>query len=297
MALSNVYTIAGMMSGASAWRDIRTQTLNPQLTTFLLGASGTGYNTFVAVSQITPIIDFTSGDIKRILAALTNQIALAISSDFYIWFQKLAEGGVRASGANHYKGTIVSGMVIPVSLRLSDGQPAELSAQVILTSADGSTSPLTLASGESLVSGAAAAEGWTLGPVSLNGTTLEGVEEVTINFGITPVTLGASGMVYKTFAGVMSINPTISITAAGIDEFLSWGLDGIAQGASDSTIQIQDLSAGGVRGSSPITCSIDEGLLFTDGLRGGDGQATRHGIVIQPTYDGTALPLAWSGLA
>jgi hypothetical protein len=60
---------------------------------------------------------------------------------------------------------------------------------------------------------------------------------------------------------------------------------------------VQDLAEGGVRGSSPITCSIDEGILYADNVSLSDGAHARHAILIKPTYDGTALPLAWSGLA
>jgi len=296
MALENVYTIAGMMSIASVWRDIKSQTINPNVTKFLLGGSGTGFNTFAAINQITPVIDFGSGDIKRILAAMTNQIALAIDGDFYIWFQKITEGGVRASGANHYKGTIAKGMVIPVSLRLSDGQPAELTCQIILTSADGVTTSMSLTATQTLVAAAGAAEGWTLGPVNINGTTLEGVKEVTINFGITPVVEGSSGMVFKTFCGVMTIAPSITIVADSIDNFLAWGFTGAAQGATDSTIEVQDLAEGGVRGSSPIICTIDDALWTTDNVTSADGQPCNHGIRADITYDGVALPLAWTGL-
>lgn len=298
MGLENVYTIAGMMTGATVFRDIRSQTINPQLQAMVLGGSGTGLNTFAAVGQLNPIIDFTSGDIKRILAAMTNQIALPIDNDFYIWLQKMAQGGIRAAGATHVKGTIAKGMVIPVSLRLVDGdvQSAALTCQILLVSTDGTTSPLALAGSQTLVVSGGAAEGWTLGEVSLNGTVLEGVEEVTIEFGITPSTLGASGMPYKTFCGVLMVDPTVRITAASLDEFISTGLSGTAQGATDSTIKIQDLLEGGLRGTSPITCSIDEGLIYPDNVNLADGQHGRQSIILKPTYDGTALPLAWSGL-
>ncbi len=297
MALSNVYTIAGMQTGSTVLRDVRSKTINPQLQQILLGGSGTGFNTFVSIGKINPVIDFATGDIKRMLAALTNQIALAISSDFFIWFQKLAAGSTRASGTNHVKGTIVSGMVIPQTLTLNDGAAAELSCQILLVSADGTTSPLTLTASQALVAAAGAGAGWTLGAVTLNGPALEGVKSVTINFGISPVTLGGSGMVYPTFAGAMSINPTIAITANSIDEFLSWGFTGAAQGATDSTILIQDMAAGGVRGASPITCSIDDGLITTTSVSISDGGAAEQALLIQPVYDGTNLPLAWSGLS
>jgi len=297
MALSNVYTIAGMQSGATVYKDLRSHRISPNLQRMLLGGSGGVYHTFAAVGKMMPIFDFTSGDIKVILADLTSQIAKVISSDFYIWFQKMAEGGLRTAGATHTKGTIVEGMLIPVTLSLADGASAALSCQVILTSADGTTTPLTLTGSQALVASAGAGAGWTLGAVTLNGSTLEGVESVTINFGISPMTLGGSGTPYPTFTAVSKMDPTITITAAGIDEFLSWGLSGQAQNATDSTIQIDDMTEGGLRGSSPITCSIDEGLMHTDSVDLGDGGPARHSLVLQPTYDGTALPLAWTGLA
>jgi len=296
MSLDNVYTIAGMQSGATVYKDIGSHQIAPNLQRMLLGGSGGVHSTFTAVGKIMPIMDFTSGDIKTILADLTNQIAKAISSDFHVWFQKMAEGGLRSAGLTHTKGTIVEGMLFPVSLSLADGQPAAMSCQIVLTSADGSASPLTLTGSQALVAAAGAAEGWTLGAVTLNGSTLEGVSSVTINFGINPLTLGASGLVYPTFTGVGKMAPTISITAEGIDEFLAWGLPGQAQDATDSTIQIDDLAEGGLRGSSPITCSIDAGMMHTENVGLDDGANAKHALILQPTHDGLALPLAWSGL-
>jgi hypothetical protein len=296
MSLSNVYTIAGVSAGGTVFKDIRDSTLSPNLQMALLGASGTGFKTFVAVQRIAPVLDFTSGDIKAILAKLTNQIALAIDGDFLLYFQKMAEGGVRSAGSTHTKGTVAKGILIPQSISLRDGADATITCQLIMTSADGSTTPLALAGSQALIAAAGAAAGWTLGPVTINGTALEGVEDVTINFGVSPQVLGASGMVYPTFAGVMSVDPSITITAASIDEFISWGLDGIVQSATDSTIEIQDMAEGGVRGSAPIICTIDEALFATGSVKAADGQHTRHAITIKPTFDGTALPLAWSGL-
>lgn len=297
MPLNNVYTIAGVSAGGTIFKDIQSSTLSPNLQTALLGASGTAYNTFVAIQRIAPTFEFTSGDIKTILAKLTSQIALAISGDFLVWFQKMAEGGVRSAGSTHTKGTVAKGILIPQSISLRDGAPATINCQVIMVSANGTTAPISFAGSQALVAAAGAAAGWTLGEVSINGTVLEGVEEVTINFGITPTVLGASGLVYPTFSGVQKVDPTITISAASIDEFISWGLTGAVQAATDSTISIQDMAEGGVRGSSPIVCTIDEGLFVTRSIPASDGQHTRHQIELKPTYDGTALPLAWSGLA
>jgi hypothetical protein len=297
MGLSNVYTIAGVSAGGTTFKDIQSSTLSPNLQQALLGGSGGAYKTFVAVQRIAPVFDFTSGDIKTILAKLTDQIALAIDGDFLVYFQKMAEGGVRSAGSTHTRGTVAKGILIPVALSLRDGAPATITCQVIMVSADGSTSPLTLTGSSALIAAAGAAAGWTLGEVAINGNVLEGVEEVTINFGISPAVLGASGMVYPTFAGVQQVDPSIAITAASVDEFISWGLDGVVQGATDSTISIQDMAEGGIRGSSPIVCTIDEGLFSTRSVPAADGQHTRHQIELKPTYDGTALPLAWSGLA
>jgi hypothetical protein len=297
MSLDNVYTIAGMQSGMTVYKDIRTQRIAPQVQRVLAGGSGGVYDTFTAVGKAMPIIDFTSGDLKTILADLTSQIARAIDGDFSIWFQKMEKGGLRSAGATHTKGTVAAGMIIPVSLTLQDGQSAALSAQVVLTSADGSTSPLALAGITAMVASAGAAALWTLGPVTINGTVLEGVESVTINFGIEPATLGGSGLVYPTFTGVAKMKPTIAITAQSVDEFLAWGLTGAAQGATDSTIQIDDMAQGGLRGVAPIVCTIDDGHWGPDTVDLNDGQGARHAMTCQPTFDGIALPLAWSGLS
>jgi hypothetical protein len=187
-------------------------------------------------------------------------------------------------------------MIVPVSLRLTRGA-AEITCRIYLVSADGTTSPMAFTAAQAYALTAGASAGWSLGAVSINGTALEAVEEVVFSWNVTPMLIGGSGLVFDTFSAIEAIQPSIQITARSIDEFLSWGFTGAAQGATDSTIQIDDCLEGGVRGSTPIICSLDEGLVRTGTLTRQNPQAATHSIIYTPTYDGTALPLAWSGLS
>ena len=133
-----------------------------------------------------------------------------------------------------------------------------------------------------------------MGAVSINGSAVDGLTEVDIEFGFNPSVIG--GTQYPTACGAAKRNPKITIQSSDISLFEAVGLTGAAQGASDSTINLDDILEGGIRGSTPIVFTLDEGHIGVDGIRGAGGELMGQEIVYTPTYDGTAAWAVLSGL-
>lgn len=293
-AITNLYTIAAVKLNTTLIDEITAQNINPGLSSVILGGSGAAYNNFAAVTEIKPELTFTTMAVKRLLALLGGT-GLALTAGG-IYLQKTTIGGLRAGASSHLKGTIVAGIAIPTSLKASHGGVATIDTRVVLRSADGTTSPLTLASGQSLeASQDGVDQAYTLGTVTINGSALVGVQSVSVDFGIELWVSNGDGLVYPTHVAVTRISPTITINCYDADQFITMGMDG-ASIASTAVVNFNNLVEGAVAGSSPIIATVNEGLVTYESLGGSHGERATCSVKIQPTYNGSALPIAWTGL-
>lgn len=293
-----VYTIGSIKHDTTVIKGIENSSYNNQLSQLLLAGSGHVDASFVGVDKIAPQMNFTTSAIKTALAALGGINGIAIAASNYLFFlQKTVTGALRAGVTSHIKGTAVAGIVIPDTLRLPDTGHATMAYRVIFISADGSTAPVAFVINASLDAGDGGAdEAYKLGAVSINGSPLAGVNEVTINFGLSEWLTGGSGLVYPIHVAISSRRPSIEMKSYDIATAVGWGIAGAAQGASDSTIQIDDVTEGSIRGSSPITFTLDEGMVRFSTIDGQENERASASVIYTPTHDGTAAIMAISGL-
>jgi len=293
----NRYTLSAYKHGSTLIKGVQNLSLNMNLQQIIASGSGAVDVSFVGVGEIAPEITFDTTAIKTALANCGGINGAALSSDVF-FLQKLLDGGLRGGALSHIKLTAATGIIVPTQIRAAQGAVATIGYRALPTSADGEASPLAILGSQSLEVGqSVVSEIYTLGPVSINGTPLEGVDDITIDFGITLTDKkSGSGAVYPTFIGVMSRQPSFTIRTFDLDAFASWGLDGVAQGETDSTVQLLDQLAGGVRGSSPITFTIDAGMIHCDTIDGTHGQQSGGSVKITPVWDGVADIIVISGL-
>ena len=250
---------------------------------------------FVAVPRIEPGLDFTTTQVKTALAGLGGIAGLEISSsNGMIFFSKTAAGGLRAAGAVNGKGTIVAGYIFPIRLSATLAS-CTISYQVVILSANGTTAPIAFVFNVALDAGSApASEAYVLGVVSINGTAVDGSTEVEIAFGYNPSVIG--GTQYPVGCGAATRNPQITIRSTDLSLFAAVGLAGVAQGVTDSVINLDDMTEGSIRGSTPITITLDEGHIGVNAIRGPDKELLGQEIVYTPTWDGTAAVMVLGGL-
>lgn len=300
----DIYTIAAIKHATTVIKGIQSQSLNPQVAAILLSGSGEVDAGFSAIGEIRPEMGFGTTAIKTALANLggINGIAIAASNmDF--WLQKTVAGGLRAGITSHIKCTPVAGIVVPGAISMPSGRQASMTYRAVFISADGTASPIAVVANASLdASQGPADEAWTFGGASLNGSALAGVDDVTLDFGISLWVTASDGKVYPIHVCIANRRPVVTISTRDIGAFQSWGaagsnwLEGQVQSASDSVITLSDMTEGGVRGSSPITFTVDAGMMFFNTIAGQHGERLGGQVTLLPTWDGTADVIVMSGL-
>ena len=294
----NKYTISSVKHATTVINGISDYSLPSGVQQLLISGSGDIDPGFVAIGKINPQFTFTTSQIKAALAGLGGIAGITIAdSNFLFWLQKVTESVTR-SGSVHDKVAVIQGLLVPQTLTATDGGLATISYLVIPTSADGVISPFDLTASQTLDAGqVAAAQAYTLGDISLNGATLDGPKSVTVNFGLAVDISG--GKLYPTDVAIMKRNPTITISCMDIDETFGaagWGLVGQAQDTSDSVINFDDMLEGGIRGTTPVTVTIDEGNMHFNNVQGADGSTLGVDITLTPTFDGTAAIMLLGGI-
>ena len=274
---------------------------SPEIARVVLAADGSVDPTYVAVMSQVPKVRFTSTALATILGACGISGAIIDSDATYpgleCWFQKMAEGGVRASGASHLKLTVNEGILVPITIRAGMDEPASIDLEATC-SYDGSNDPIVIADSQSLSGSPAVGELFTVGPVKINGTTLEGIQDATIDLGIQVLAQRGDGQVWPTYVAIMSRRPSIRVRTTDVVSLDTFGLSGAAQGATDSVVYFRKVSEGGTRvadgTAEHISLTIDEGHISVEDVTAGQDGPGMSEVLVTPTYDETAAILVIS---
>jgi hypothetical protein len=260
--------------------------------------------TYVAIMSQRPVLAFSTTAIATALAACGINGAVIDADGSYpgivCWFQKMAEGGTRASGSSHLKMTGAEGLLVPRSLGAGQDSVAAIRYEAVLTF-DGTLDPVVVAASQALSGTPSVGELFTVGPVNINGTALEGIQSIEVEFGIGLKVASGDGNVWPTYCAIMSRDPSIRIRTTDADAIATFGASGTAQGATDSVVFFRKLAEGGRRvadgGGEHVSVSVAEGIVTVENEEVSQDGIVSADIVITPTFDGTAPILVISTTA
>lgn len=294
--MGNQYVISAFKHGTFLIKGVQNLGLNPNLQQILSSGSGAVDPTFVSIGQMQPEITFDATAIKTALANIGGISGAALANDTF-YFQRMLADGIRGGASTNIKVVAAVGIIIPTQIKAPQSKEATIGYRAVPRSSNGVLSPLAMTTLQSLETGQDAAnEIYTLGPVTVNGTALPGVDDVTLDFGITLEIIFADGGIYPTFVGIQSRAPFFTVKTYDLDTLASWDIDGVVQGATDSTIILQNQVEGGVRGAAPITFSVSAGMAHFENITGAHGQRIGGSVRVTPTSDGTADIIAIAGI-
>lgn len=300
MAITDMYTIyaVNLNMTTDIWiTQIVDQRVSLGITRFLEASDGEVDPRYVAVNEQRPVIGFTTTDLAVALGTAgidghaIDVDTAATKGSFEAFFQILAEGGTRGGASLHTMLTINEGILVPRTLSASQGGIARLSYECHATY-DGTNDPIVIATSQSIAAVTAGVTSlWTLGPVSLNGTDVNGVMDMSIDFGIQLLVEGSDGEIWPRYVAIMSRQPTISFTTPDAGLLNTLAIEGTAQGATNSVIYLRKMDEGATRVAEAteehISITIDEGHLAVEDVTGAHGQRLGARATITPTYDGT----------
>lgn len=269
--------------------------MDTRINNILLGADGMVDPSYVAVMSQSPSAAFTTSALATVLAKCgISGLAIAADADEYgadLYLQKLAEGATRASGSSHIRLRAAKGILVPRSLSAAQGAGVATLGLELIPTWNGSADPLVIATSQALAGTPSVGEAFTVGPVSINGAQVEGIQSITVDFGITLETLGSDGGVWPTFVCIRERRPTFRIETTDAGVINTFGLTGAAQGGTDSVIYLRKMAEGGTRvadvTAEHISFTIDEGHIACGPLRASHPGRIGAELIITPTYDGT----------
>ena len=293
MAISSLHTLYAVDINTTLVDQVTDQSIDVNTAHFLQGGDGSVYKTFAAVNTITPTIGFTTTAIKTLLDKITvGGLKVTSGAVLTAFLQQVDEGATRKGASAHTKIIVNEGLVYPVTVSASQGAPAQASAMVACTY-DGSNLPLAITEGQSLTGTPTVDNMWTLGPATVFGNAVTGVQSVSIDFGITLFLQAGDGQIYNTFVAVNEQTPTISIETTDVGLLADLTLVGDA--SSTAVCYLTHVTQGGTRvinaTETHISFTVNEGRAFAEAITGSDGSilGTRIGII--PTHDGTNAPI------
>ena len=269
------------------------QSYNANLEQLIQGGDGQVDSTFVAVGGQAPTMSFTTTDIKKVLdnTGISGlAIAPSVGTGVSAWLQKIAEGGTRTGGSNNIKLLMAKGMIVPRTLTAGHNVPATIGVDLI-ASYNLTALPFVISGSAAITGTPTTADLWTCGKCVINGTVINGVQSITIDFGLQIIQQGSDGIVYPTFVAVQSRQPMITIECVDATALTTFGLSGVAQSATDSVIYLRKIDEGGTRVADAtethISFTIDEGHVFVESISGGHNDPASVSITLTPTWDGS----------
>lgn len=286
------HVIYAAHQGATIVDGVSEFNLDTDVNELIQAANGQVDPQFVALMGQAPKVSWTTSALARALAKIgIGGYAIADDDEAVFFLQAMAAGGTRAGTLSHLKLTLNEGIQVPRTLQGSQGGIATISYEAFATY-DGTNDPVVLATSQTLTGSPTVDELFTVGPVVINGAVLDGIQDITIDFGIGELIQAANGQVWPEFAGIMGRQPVITIRTVDSLAIDTFGLTGTAQGATDSLIHFRKLSEGGTRVADNVAehikITLDEGRITTRTVSGSQGSPIISELVFTPTFDGTA---------
>lgn len=291
-AVANLYKLSCVVfnNGTTTTQipQIVSQNFDPQIQDVMEGGSGTLDVEFAAIMEAKPQLEFETTAIATALGIVgINAFAITSQCDFY--FQKIAQGGTIASGSNHIKLAATAGIICPKRLTARQGDVAKLTYGFYGISTNGTTAPLTVSTGQALPTITSVNELFTVGPASFNGTALNAVQGLDLDFGMKTEIRGSDGYAYPTFAGVVSREPKVNFSGLDLAALSTFSVNGVALTAWIA--YLRKISEGGTRVADAtaehVKLSGTTGLLRPAGVRGATRDPLEGEWMVVPTYDGT----------
>lgn len=239
---------------------------------------------FVGIAD--PTININTHQIAAALAALTfDGMKLGAAAIATLFMQKGADGGTRAGALSHMKLECKAGIVIPMTASAGVDETPGTLAFAIHAMDDLTNDPFIFTASQSLAGTPDPDERFWAGPVKLNNVAVNGVQNITVNFGISLRKRRAAGAINPTHISIESRLSQISIVtddAALIDTYkvpvaiASSTLAYFRKGAVGS--RVADVTA------EHIKFTAAEGVIVSRGVSGSNQVSA---IDIIPQYDGT----------
>lgn len=297
MATSKLSTLYAVDIASTLLDEISNVNVDPAIQKQMAALGGAIEPRFVTIMGQSPVINFSSHALARCLAAV-GVSGLALASPAELFWQAILIDGGREGTLKHFQMTVNAGLVVPRRISAQQGGLATITYDIICRY-NGTNEPIVYTVDQTLAGSPTVDELFTIGKATINGVDLTGITGIDIDFGLQIVQQISDGDIWPTFVGIMERSaPVISIITTDVVSMNTFGLDGTAQGATDSLVYFRKKLADGGNvtdvTAEHIKFSIDAGIITVEQTGGGHPGPIECTVMITPVFDGTAAILAIS---
>lgn len=261
--------------------------------------SGELFPRYQAIVQQIPNAQITSLNVARAIDAcgfLGKKITATTNPGVTLYEYFWDDAAGRKSGSAHRKYNIRKGLIVPRTLSVAHDGDARITYH-FLPITDGTNDPLIETDSVPVVV-QADDERFAIGPMTIGSITIDHIQSFEIDFGLDINLLAADSDLFATFAGIATIQP--SITIRGIDAKLLAAAKiprvGQIGTHANTTFHLRKRTEGGagfVSAGTPEHIKFTAaGLAYVDNAMSGSGGDPAESSLIMPLrYDGTNDPI------
>ena len=223
-----------ILPGAVAIDVLTNATIDAGITNMTERPAGHVSPMFTANQSQKPMLEFTTPQLDQVLGAVTLA-GLSAGTITAFLKQGAVTGSTSRASSAHKKLEIAASCVYWTSLRLPHNGLGEVTVRV-QAAYDGTNDPLVYTGSTALSGNLSAGNFFGAGPVSINGTTLGGVQSITIDSGITMIQAGGESEEFDTFVGIQDSSPVVTIQFLREYNWSSVGLRGTTLNGSTGLV-------------------------------------------------------------
>ena len=286
------YDIHGIEYGSNDLGEIRVQQLGRNIERMLGVGSGEVERQMTGVVRSNPAGKFTTQAIGTALGFVgVNGAVINTSNLLTLWRKAFKDGGTRQAAASslHDKIVIADGLIVPDTLSAAHNSDAALSYNFWAADINGDgTSPITVTPLQALTGTTNHDEFYRLGPLTINGTVIDNVQSVDIDFGHNIIVNEGDGKIFPTGIAISQTLPTVRFTTFDAAIVALVGETGLAISASDVIIKLRKVNKNAaVSYTVGYQFTVNDGLVQLDDYSGSHAQQGLFSAQVIPAKEGS----------
>jgi hypothetical protein len=229
---------------------------------------------FIGGHGANPQVDFRTPQIKSILTACGLSFYSGAAGNTDLHYRSGTNLAGRAASGLRIR--LLQAAMYWSQLQAKQGEAASISCAIMPTF-DGTNAPMTAAGATAVATmSALPQEYYTLGPVSINGAAVAGVEGWTLDMATKPEVKASDGESYPSWCGFDNQTPVLSISTNTLASWATVGVGGLALATGGLVFYLRAKaldSAGCVANAvaQHIKFTAAAGMVFVDQNSGGAG--------------------------
>lgn len=285
MTVSTIHVLHSLVTPSNTYVGLEDATPNPTADILQAKASGDPHVGFVAGQGYKPEIVVRTHQVATLLSECGLTGADLSSGNTDLLYRKVVEKGTREATASLLHTRLRAADVYFYCQNLTAGHRTNAvgTARAVCLW-DGTNDPIVPAGSQAISAAALSTEYFGLGPVSINGSELFGVNDFTLDFGAQPIEEGSASDEFDTFASAGEITPVITLRGGELSAWVSYGMRGSALTAL--TVYLRKKDADGTYVSDVtaehVKITGSAGLVTVGSSSGGGNSPVQTEVRIYP---------------